>query len=381
MHRNKARNKTLTIIGLAVVAVGLIAVAPHCGGGGLGAPDTKPVFNGDSNALIASEIVPTLDAPIREGVNTIWCASFLAAWKTLETDLVGQPLLLQGNPQVALSLAKADDPRPHIPTDSLYTAAGWTDKGIIEQIANDLAAKFPAKAPPTFPELLPGSLVAYAYLEANVKFSIPYFQNRKPLVFTDRAGNKTELSSFGIRREDDYAYYELREQPAILFVARDEEFNLTECVIDLDTTSQPNQIILAMIEPGATLAETLAIVEDRIEAEKREIDGAGPNDVLVVPDMVWRITHRYAELEGQKFANSKLSGMPIVLAMQDIQFRLDRNGVELRSESKLLMLPVPTLYIFDRPFLLYMTKRGAEKPYFAMWIDNAELLNKWQPVE
>jgi hypothetical protein len=30
--------------------------------------------------------------------------------------------------------------------------------------------------------------------------------------------------------------------------------------------------------------------------------------------------------------------------------------------------------VFDRPFLVYMQKRGAEQPFFVMWVDNAELL-------
>ncbi len=283
------------------------------------------------------------------------------------------------SPEVAFALDKAVDPRPHIPKESLYVAAGWNHKGIIDQIRRDLSQKFPTKAQPTFPGILPNSLVAYAYLEANVKFSLPYFQNREPMVFTDGAGKKTELSSFGIRYEDEYAYFELRQQPAILFEAWDEEYNLTECVVDLDHTSQPNQIILAFMEPKPSLAEMLAAVEDRISRKKEEgHTGIGPNDVLLVPDMVWRITHHFAELEGQELTNAKLKGQIIDVAQQDIQFRLDRSGAELKSEAKIYALPIPTYYVFNRPFILYMKKRGAEMPYFVMWIENAELLNKWQ---
>ncbi len=32
---------------------------------------------------------------------------------------------------------------------------------------------------------------------------------------------------------------------------------------------------------------------------------------------------------------------------------------------------------FNRPFLLYIKKRGADYPFFVMWMDNAELLQKW----
>jgi len=41
------------------------------------------------------------------------------------------------------------------------------------------------------------------------------------------------------------------------------------------------------------------------------------------------------------------------------------------------MKPISTYYVADKPFLVIMKKRGAEKPYFAMWVDNAELLRPW----
>ncbi|OHB67880.1 MAG: hypothetical protein A2V70_03340 [Planctomycetes bacterium RBG_13_63_9] len=377
MHKNKAKTRIPIIIGVTVIAgvVGVILLVYR--GDALSVSVGEPVLDGDSRELKATKVVPTLDAPIPKAMNAIWCASFLSAWKTLETDLAKEPLFLQGSPEVVLALNKAADPRPHIPEASLYVAAGWNQQGITDRIEKDLAQKFPTAIQPTFPGILPNSFVAYAYLEANVKFSLPYFQNREPMVFTDRAGNKTELSSFGIRPEDDYAYFELRRQPAILFETR-EEFKLTECIVDLDRTSQPNQIILAFMEPKPTLAEMLATVEDKIDTARKK-EELGPNDVLLVPDMVWRITHEFAELQGQEFTNAKLKGQRIDVARQDIQFRLDRSGAELESEAKTYMLPIPTYYVFDRPFLLCMKKRGAGMPYFVMWIENAELLNKWQP--
>jgi hypothetical protein len=66
--------------------------------------------------------------------------------------------------------------------------------------------------------------------------------------------------------------------------------------------------------------------------------------------------------------------MPIVEALQTIEFRLDRCGAALESESKLAILAAPRYFDFNRPFLVYMQKRGAEHPFFVMWVDNAELL-------
>ena len=34
----------------------------------------------------------------------------------------------------------------------------------------------------------------------------------------------------------------------------------------------------------------------------------------------------------------------------------------------------PREFRFHRPFLIYMKKRDADRPFFVMWVDNAELL-------
>ncbi len=405
MHKNRSRMVIRIVIGQIGIAV--LAVVALLASKGRDLPEAtigELVFDGDSRELKVTRVIPTLDAPIQPGMNMIWCASFLSAWKSFESDLVKEPLSVQGSPKVALELGKASDPRPHIPEASLYVAAGWNQKGIIDQISRDLARKFPTKASPKFPGMGPNSFVMYSYLEANVKFSIPYFQNREPLWSIDLTGKVTELSSFGIRAEDDYAYFKLRQQPNILFegggpgrLIRDiimlrqhpeipnpsgSYVKYREFVVDLDHTSKPNQIILALVEPKSTLAQTVKSVEEKIASRKKqEPEGLGPNDVLLVPDIVWRISHRFAELEGREFTNAELKGQRIDVAQQDIEFRLDRSGAELKSEAKVYYAPIPTYYVFDHPFLVYMKKRGAEMPYFVMWVDNAELLGKWKSTK
>ncbi len=379
--RDAAKRRPVLIVGLIVVAV--LAGAGlwfHWGWQGP-LPSAVPAFDGNSHLLKATDVVATLDTLIRAGKNAVWCASFLSAWKTMETDLAKGPISLQGSPQLAASLNAATDPRAQIPPESLYVAAGWNQKGIIGQISDDLKRRFPAKARPAFPGILPDSFVAYAYLEASLKFSIPYFQNRKPMVFSDSGGKKTELTSFGVGEEDAYAYFKLRRQPKVLFKTADKRniSRAAECVLDLDCNSQPNQIVLALMEPRASLAETLAAVEGKIASAKpvEHSGNLGPNDVLLVPDIVWRISHRFAELEGRRFTNTALKGQRMDVAQQDIQFCLNRGGAELKSEAKMFYCPIPTYYVFDRPFLLYMKKRGSDQPYFVMWVDNVELLGKW----
>ena len=61
-------------------------------------------------------------------------------------------------------------------------------------------------------------------------------------------------------------------------------------------------------------------------------------------------------------------------AYQMIQFRLDKSGADLASVSEAMVASGPRDFHFDRPYLITMARRGAEHPYFAMWVDNDELM-------
>ncbi len=164
------------------------------------------------------------------------------------------------------------------------------------------------------------------------------------------------------------------------------ELKATKVVATLDTPLQKKSNSVWC----ASFLAAWKTMEDELGGEPKMMRTAGPDntetndglsarDVLLIPDIVWRITHRFTEIEGRKFTNTGLKGQKINLAWQDIQFRLTRTGAELRSDAGISMLSLPAYYLFNRPFLIFMKKRDAQTPYFVMWIDNAELLCKWAP--
>ncbi|MBT3278989.1 MAG: hypothetical protein HN370_06395 [Phycisphaerales bacterium] len=348
----------------------------------------KPVFEGNVSDLKSTVVVATLEAPLPKGSNTVWCSSFVACWKSLADELTQGPPKLVGAPAMATRLNAATDARKEIPPENLYTAAGWVNKGIGAEIRKGLKEKFPQKTPPRFDGLSPDSVVAYAYLEAKIKFAIPYEKAKTPLVFTPSQGKGSDVDSFGIAHGSDSLF--LRDQPAVLYMEPDEKsLQPKECAIDLDRGSEL-QVVVALTPPGTTLAETVATVEKKIalaaSKDKTKRPGLKDADALRVPVTAWRVMRRFTELEGRGIENAP--AMPeaeIQLAQQDIFFRLDRSGAEVYSESFTVVAsanghgptPRPVYYIFDKPFLVYMKARGAKQPFFVMWVDNPELLNKW----
>lgn len=360
---------------------------------GCGGPDLPPVsFEGLSSDLERTVVVATLDTPIPKGKNVVWSASFGATWKEL-IDYVGEPIALEGDPPMADALNRAPDPRPAISPESLYTFAGDAHAGVLDTVRAEMAEKFPDAPLSILPELSDGGVIAYAYLAAQVPFAIPYFQNDEPLGFKEAFGNTVVVTSFGIRKQDDDAYRKLREQVRVIPIAEapedtehaDMPRTALEYALDLDVTSSPNQLIVAKTSREESLHATV----EKVEAKYRDAKARRPadeylfrlgvHDTLIVPDIVVRIAHHFTELVGRTPFNTKLEGMPLILAMETIDFRLTRSGAEIRSEAaqQYASADWPHEYVFDGPFLIYMKKRGADVPYFAMWVDNAELLQAW----
>jgi hypothetical protein len=158
-----------------------------------------------------------------------------------------------------------------------------------------------------------------------------------------------------------------------------------EYALDACKKSSPNQVVLAYIPKKESLKKILQDLDTKMaqyppqnRPKSRSLQGLSRTDGFLVPNMHFRIIHQFQELEGSEkpIINTQFAGAYIGHASEIIQFKLDRSGVSLTSESKILVKMGPRDFNFNRPFLLYMKKRGAKHPFFVMWVDNAELLIK-----
>ncbi len=339
-------------------------------------------FEGNSADLHQSVVVPTLETLVPEGKNVIWCGTMQLAWNRLGEDVLNQPPNVTGAETVALRLNEARFGDDDLPVNSYLAVAGFVKDGIVDTVNREMASRFNKVV--EIDPLEANDILAYAYLEARTNFTLPYFDSSKAFRFLDSTGKETQVASFGIEEKHEYAYDHLREQVDVLYRDRDEMYSEPEeFVLDLCRFSSPNQLIVARIPREATLAETLADMEKKtrdlaLAPDSEHYRRFGPNDVLIVPNLNWEVQHRFTELEGpdRPLLNDGFGEYYIAKAMQTIRFRLDRSGAELASEAQLPCAPVPTHYLYNRPFLIVMKQRGAERPFFLMWVDNAELLSK-----
>lgn len=345
------------------------------------AGSTEETFSGNSKNLHQTIILPTLDSPIPESKSAIWCSSFQLAWNRLKTDVAREPIRLEKAEELADQLNQAEASEADLAPETFYAAAGLVRDGVVQRIQRDMAQKFPEVPRPRFSVPQNGA-VAYGYLRAGVKFSIPFFENDERFLFSSSAGGPSAVVAFGIRPKDADAYDGLRTQIAVLFVEHDYKSRKRdpgEFILDPYRSSLPHQLLLARVKRQPTLSAMLANVQRKMAAmpENSYTSSFHSNDTLLVPNMNWRIEHHFTELEGtdKRFLNSTLQGLYLDTAVQWIRFRMDRSGAELESEAKIEMKNgYPRAFHFDRPFLIIMKKRDAKQPFFVMWVDNAELL-------
>lgn len=357
----------------------------------------------DSNDLKQTLIVATLDSPLPKYHNVIWCSTFQMAWDKLKQDVIGEPVEVLGAKELADRLNRAAFSDKDLQNESYFATAGLLEDGIIAQIQEEMTQRFPSEPAPVFDgigELPLETIIAYSYLNADIGFEYPFYCNTYELDFQDSNGTVAEVTSFCSRSDADSADL-VRKQVDVLYYKQDDQTDETEFAVDLCIHTNPYQVVLACVPQQKNLGKTVAFVEQKIYEFMQDPDyeqlrklrpatvggrsgGERPADTLIVPEVLYKLTHHFAELEGKAIGNQPWldQGYFIRKAILTTDFTLGRTRFVLNTDEQIVVPPLgqPELrcFHFDRPFLIYVKKREpAASPFFVMWVDNAELMQEF----
>jgi len=316
--------------------------------------------------LKRTDVTAHLDAPIKKGRNLLYCATTQLAWNEL-CKFAGSPVTLEGDSPVVAALNRREITRADLDEGSLVAAAGFGGPSLAKRIRSEIAGKPSITAAPRLlghVETLPGDqLAAYALLAKGLPFEHAF----------DRWGG-----FWGIHQ---YTDHEENEKNAASQMHLFDYKSKDNFILEIDTRSKADQLVLAKVPPAPTLKGLVEAVSARMAASKPE---AGMDDLadLQVPVIDFDIVHDFSELCGKRItaAGPKAKGKQIALARQAVRFRLDERGASLVSDVVIVTGIVETRdLVFRLPFLVMIRKRGAKLPYFALWIDNEELLAEGGP--
>jgi hypothetical protein len=341
----------------------------------------------NSKDLQQTAVVATLECPLPEHKNVIWCSTFQMAWDKLKRDVIGEPIQIPAAQELADRLNRSEFPTGSIDEKSCYVAAGFVKNGIIEQVQKEMAKRFPSEPVPTFDEkyrTLLDVILAYAYLNVAVEFEQPYCACPGAFEFRDSMGERTSVAAFRAQAYD-------RVQVEILYHDFGQSPDTAQFVVDLSKRTQPYQVVLARVPQCRTLRDAAKAVQEKIAefATRPHYEAQcklQPIDTLTVPDVLYKLTHHFEELLDKDLRNAKWPLSYISEAMQKIDFALSRKGVVLKSEARVRPATrgvsrdeqKPRHFHFDRPFLICVQKREPNAtPFFLMWVDNAELMKPY----
>lgn len=328
-----------------------------------------PALRAKAKDLERTVVTAHLKEPIKAGRNVLWCNTFQLAWNEL-CEFFGEDVRLEDEPPMVPILNEKLSTKADVDAASYVALAEIVKDGIIGRIEKALEGKFKGLASPELvpdpTELDPTDIVAYAYLFKNLVFATP-FESPHSIWFRGK-----RVEAFGIEKHGRKTARTGRQVLIHDYVSRD------DFVIELDTKASGDRLILAKVEPAGTLLQTVRAVQGRLDRARPE--RMVRRDILKIPKLNFDITRRYGELIPKNLVNPKGEGYFIKKALQDIRFRLDEKGAFLKSEAMILVKalehgPGPRhVMIFDEPFLILILRRGRDVPYFALWVDNPELL-------
>jgi len=139
-----------------------------------------------------------------------------------------------------------------------------------------------------------------------------------------------------------------------------------------------------------TLREAVRALEENRKEGDAEI-GSGKNlwkydfaaeDRLLIPKIRFDIKTDYPTME-EKVIHARGMRLEVMDLTQQTAFAIDEKGVEVESVGAaevVFSAPVqdeerkPKNVIFDKPFFIFVKRKGSTNPYLALWIANAELM-------
>ncbi len=214
-------------------------------------------------------------------------------------------------------------------------------------------------------------------------FNITLQKFMNELIFSDQ-----KVKSFGLK---DYNLL-LGSIFKILYFKDDDNF-----IISLLPKDTHHEIVLYKnsTENFKTFSEMLAALQTKIELGNKQRQNKKTawrysiqeEDKIVIPMFKFNIEHNYDNLVNSNFICNQTE-YAIGTMYQRNAFLLDENGAKIESDVTISVSDSvgepaekperrqPKHMVFDKPFLLILKKNDNKNPYFAIWVDNAELMEK-----
>ena len=328
---------------------------------------TKMYINNQNN----QQFFPSFTNSIGENdINRIWVGTFQLVWNEYSNNIIRDKIqFVEGESQLADELNKQIFNKNMISDKDYYVKVGITSEKLKEEIMNDIKKKFKIENFSALNQINfrnDGNLESYtlyAVLYKNFNFIHPFNQ-----LYSESFNNSDErIKYFGINNASSET---LNDNVEVLFYNDNSDY-----AVSLKTMENEELILYCNNENESfdSLYHQLLEKENVYLGEKKLLKF----DEIKIPYIIVDTIINYGELCGREIKNT--NGKYIQNAIQNIRFELNESGGNLISEAILkdayFSANLESRYFyFDKPFVLFLKESDKLNPYFALKIDNTELL-------
>lgn len=303
-------------------------------------------------------------------INNAWVGTFQLAWnefieKRLDGNIVGFD---DGTTlDVVDELNKMEFTKNYLSEEDYYITVSEAKPSLKKEILKNIDEKFGIEDSPILEQLdFRGdrkSYIIYAILVKNFEFLTP-FDRLQEMSFND---GDTKVKYFGINELTDEKVYNNLE--ILFYDGYDEDF-----AVKIYTKEGEELILYKTNNENSfnSLYEDIEKKTNEYDGERKFVDG----DHLKVPYIEVDTIINYDEICGKTIKGT--NGVYIEKALQNVKFSLNEKGGSLISEAAIqdvtLGISDGRFFTFDETFVIFMKEENKEKPYFALKIDNTDLL-------
>lgn len=288
---------------------------------------------------------PTYQSTLDEHtVNNLWIGTLDLAWKDLE-EKVGGRIELEENIDIANELNNSSFSKEMLDEND-YTI------NVTRTVTNGYNIE--------------------TKLNKNLNFLYSFDNFNNDYNYTFGKDGNDYIKYFGI---NNASKEELNQNVEVLFYNGNNDFAV------LLNTKEGDKIILYRTDENKSFNE---YYED-INNKKGNYNGSTAfeeNDELLVPYVNVNGTVVYNELADKIIKNT--NGMYISNVMQDVNFNLNESGCNMQSHATMTTeyLSVGSRYFWFRDtFIIFMKEGNSNMPYFALKVDNQDILEKKEENE
>lgn len=314
-------------------------------------------------------------------LDTIWCGAFQIAWNELKDYAGGKVEFIDTESFLANNLNENEFTKEMISENNYYVKKGKASNKLKEEINKELKEKFDIN---NGAKILDGQnldnsngIVIYSMLNKKFTF-LEKFDELEKGTFELKDGTIEKVKVFGIDEESDS---KLHDNVEVLYWDSKNVDNTglisNECAVKLKT-KENEEVILYKTDKEGSFDELYSGLQNLSMTFTENKEFREHYDQLKIPYINVDINISYDELCNKIIKNTE--DEYIEAAIQNIKFNLNSEGGLVLSEAAVITDSLSAarldsrLFLFNKPFVIFVKENGKEKPYFAMKINDSEYL-------